>query len=53
VNDEVWLPKHVWLNVDARLALLKNFDIEDDVTYRDYRKFRSDFKIMPAEKAAP
>jgi hypothetical protein len=25
VNDEVWLPKHVALHIDVRVALLKNF----------------------------
>ena len=47
VNDEVWLPRHVALKVDARLALLKNVDVELDVTYRDYMKFRTDTKIVP------
>ena len=47
VNDEVWLPRHVAVKIDVRLALLKNFDIEQDVTYRDYKKFRSDTKIVP------
>jgi hypothetical protein len=46
VNDEVWLPQHVALKVDVRLALLKNFNVEEDVTYRDYKKFRSDTKIV-------
>jgi hypothetical protein len=27
VNDEVWLPKHVNVRVDAKLALLKNVDV--------------------------
>ena len=26
---------------------LKNFDVEADVTYRDYKKFRTDTKIVP------
>jgi hypothetical protein len=47
VNDEVWLPQHVALNVDARLALLKNFDMAMDVTFKDYKKFRTDTKIVP------
>jgi hypothetical protein len=48
VNDEVWLPRHVALKVDVRVALLKNFNLEADVTYRDYKKFRADTKIVPA-----
>ena len=47
VNDEVWLPRHVAVNVDVRLALVKNFDIAEDVTYRDYKKFRSDTRVVP------
>jgi hypothetical protein len=46
VNDEVWLPRHVDVKVDARLALLKNFNEDIDVTYRDYKKFRTDAKIV-------
>jgi hypothetical protein len=48
VNDEVWLPKHVALKLDARI-LFKGFDIESDVTYRDYKKFRTTIKVLPAE----
>jgi hypothetical protein len=47
VNDEVWLPRHVAVKVDVRVALLKNFNVEADVTYRDYKKFRTDTKIVP------
>lgn len=47
VNDEVWLPQHMTVKVDARIALLKGFNIEQDTTYRDYKKFRTDTKIVP------
>ncbi len=47
INNEVWLPQHINVKVDVRLALLKNFDVEDDLTYRDYKKFRTDTKIVP------
>jgi hypothetical protein len=46
VNDEVWLPKHVDVKIDARLALLKGFNEDIDVTFRDYKKFRTDTKIV-------
>ncbi|HZQ24131.1 MAG TPA: hypothetical protein VFA89_15170 [Terriglobales bacterium] len=46
VNDEVWLPKHVDVKIDARLALLKGFNEDIDVTYRDYKKFRTNTKIV-------
>jgi hypothetical protein len=48
INDEVWLPRHVAIKVDVRVALLKNVNVEADVTYRDYKKFRTDTKIVPA-----
>jgi hypothetical protein len=47
INDEVWLPQHVAVKIDVRLALLKNFNVEDDITYRDYKKFRTATKILP------
>ena len=52
MNDEVWLPKHLALKLDARI-LFKGFDVESDVAYRDYRKFRSDVRILPAPDATP
>jgi hypothetical protein len=48
INDEVWLPKHVAVRVDARLALLKSYNEDLDVTYRDYKKFRTESKITAA-----
>jgi len=46
VNDEVWLPKHAAVHVDVRVALLKNFNQDIDVTDRDYKKFRTGAKII-------
>ena len=45
VNDEVWLPKRVQVHLDARVALFKSYDEDIDLTYRDYKKFRTDTKI--------
>jgi hypothetical protein len=50
INDEVWLPRHVSLHVDVRLALLKNFNLDEDLTYKDYRKFRAASKIVGMEE---
>ena len=47
VNDEVWLPRSVTLKLSARLALLKSFNVVEDVSFRDYKKFRTDTKIVP------
>ncbi len=46
VNDEVWLPRHVTYKFDARLALLKGYNVDGDQTFRDYRKFRTTSKIV-------
>lgn len=45
VNEEVWLPKHVALHIDVRVALLKNFNADVEQTFRDYKKFRTDTKF--------
>jgi hypothetical protein len=53
VNDEVWLPRHLDVKVDARVALLKNFNVDMDTTYRDYKKFRTDTKIVGVGEVQP
>jgi hypothetical protein len=45
VNEEVWLPKHVALHIDVRVALLKNVDEDIEQTFRDYKKFRTDIQF--------
>ena len=51
VNDEVWLPQHIAVKIDVRVALLKNFNVEDDITFRDYKKFRANTRIVPLAEA--
>jgi hypothetical protein len=46
VNDEVWLPRQLTAKVDVRLALLKNFNVDVEQTFRDYKKFRATTKIV-------
>ena len=46
MNDEVWLPKHLEVKVDVRLALLKNFNFDLEQTFRDYKKFRATAKVV-------
>src|SRR6266700_777789 len=55
VNDEVWLPKRVDYKFNARLALLKGYNVDGEQTFRDYRKFRTSTKIvgMGEVKEAP
>jgi len=45
VNDEVWLPKRVQVHLDARVALFKSYDEDIELTYRDYKKFRTETKV--------
>jgi hypothetical protein len=47
VNEEVWLPLRVDVRLDARVALLKGVNEDFHVTYSEYRKFRTETKIVP------
>jgi len=53
VNDEVWLPKYVQFHLDARLALLKSYNLDVEQTYREYKKFRTDTKITLVGEGGP
>lgn len=46
VNDEVWLPRQLAAKIDVRLALIKNFNVDLQQNFRDYRKFRTSSKIV-------
>jgi len=46
LNDEVWLPKLVRLNLGARVALFKDLNYDVTQTYSDYKKFGAQTKIM-------
>ena len=52
VNNEVWLPQRIDIKLDARVALLKGINANVHVTYKDYRKFRTDTKISVADSGA-
>lgn len=53
VNDEVWLPKQIHIRGDAKVALVKTFRLELDVSYRNYRKFRTESQVIDAEELTP
>ncbi len=53
VNDEAWLPQHVAVKIDVRLALLKEIRTNDEQTYRDYKKFRTSAKIVSVGDVKP
>src|SRR5262249_15415557 len=45
LNDEVWLPRRVYLNGGARLALLKNEAVEQEDIFTNYKKFSTSSRI--------
>jgi hypothetical protein len=49
VNDEVWLPSKATTRINAKLALLKTIRAEVDVQWREYRKFRTESRIVAPE----
>ena len=49
VNGEVWLPSRISVRAEVRIAILKKLRAEVDITYRDYRKFQADSKIVSEE----
>jgi hypothetical protein len=51
VNDQVWLPKHVDAKIDMGIGLLKRYDSEEETSYRDYKRFRTDAKILKVSGA--
>ena len=53
VNEEVWLPQHVSFRFDARIALVKSYNEEDEDTFRDYKKFRATAKIVSVGDVKP
>ena len=48
INDELWVPGGISLKASARMILLKKVNVEQTVTFTDYRKFSSDSRIISA-----
>jgi hypothetical protein len=46
VNDEVWLPAKLAAKVDVRLGLVKNFDVNFEQVFRDYKKFQTSSRVI-------
>lgn len=53
VHGEVWLPSHAWMRLGARVALIRRFDAEVEVFWRDYRKFQTDSRITDVTEITP
>jgi hypothetical protein len=45
-RDDVWVPNKVKFNLDARVGIFKQLYEDVDITYRDWRKFSSEAKIL-------
>jgi len=52
VNDEVWLPSRAEVRASARVAYVRQLRGEFDITYRDYKKFQSDSRVLDSAPAA-
>jgi hypothetical protein len=53
VNQEVWLPQHISFRLDARVAVFKGYNQENEETFRDYKKFRATAKIVSVGDVKP
>jgi hypothetical protein len=49
VNDEVWLPKHVSITASARLGVFKKIRVQQDTTFRNFRKFQTDSRLIAVQ----
>jgi hypothetical protein len=49
INDELWLPKRVYMSGKGRIALLKRIAEDDEITWSDYKKFQVDSRIVPRD----
>jgi len=47
INDEVWLPTREWMSGTGRVGLIKKISEEEEITWRNYRKFRVESKVVP------
>jgi hypothetical protein len=46
VNDEIWAPSHIHMKLDARLGLLVKFRKEIEISFSDYKKFKTDSRVV-------
>ena len=50
VNDEVWLPQHISVAASARLGVFKKLRVQEDTTYKNFRKFQTDSRLVAVEQ---
>ena len=51
INNELWAPKVVRADFDARVALFKHLHRSDVIEFSNYRKFSADAKIISTSEA--
>ena len=49
VNNEVWLPKLVSFQGAFRILLVKGYHGEFNISFRDYKKFQADSRVIVAQ----
>jgi hypothetical protein len=49
INDELWLPKRLYMIGKGRIALVKRIAEDDEITWSDYKKFQVDSRIVPRD----
>jgi len=49
VNDEIWLPRREFVTGAARLGLVKNIAMEQELIWKSYRKFQVESKIISTQ----
>lgn len=49
VNNEVWLPSRLEILAAGRIVLLRKIHTEIEISYRNYRKFQTDSRILSAQ----
>jgi hypothetical protein len=46
VNDEVWLPRWISITASARLGIFKHLRVQQETTYKNFRKFQTDSRVV-------
>jgi hypothetical protein len=47
INNEVWLPKRVSVDANARVMVFKNSGFQSETLYSNYKKFAASTKVLP------
>jgi hypothetical protein len=53
VNNETWLPKRAAVRVTGRIGVLRKLDMDREITYSSYRKFRVDSQLTIGNEILP